>query len=200
MRDRQKLLKKFEAFYKGNDVVFQQQEIEQRDRLLFIMELKIKELYLTDKEIFDKTREKFNVSYMAVLHDILIVERMIANEINPNGDPMKVFVRYFIGEITKEAINKAKDKNDAYTMAYSANILGKHYLTDKEDVVKPNYEDIVPFTPELTLDPSVIGITLPADFEEKKKKYLKKFDADYQHFVKKLSIPEADIIENEDAE
>lgn len=35
---------------------------------------------------------------------------MIANERDPHGDPMKVFIRYFIGEITKEAINKAAKK------------------------------------------------------------------------------------------
>lgn len=107
---RESTIKKFEDFFAGKEVTFYQQEIADRDRLLAIMDLKIKEISLPDREIFESIKKDFNVSYPTILKDIMIIERMIANERDPHGDPMKVFIRYFIGEITKEAINKAAKK------------------------------------------------------------------------------------------
>lgn len=185
-------------FYAGKDVQFYDQEIEHQKRLLFILEKKMKKLYMPDKDIYKKVRKKFDVAFSTVLRDITVIERMIANQRNPSGDPIKVWTRYFLTEVAKQSIRIAKKKKDAYTMAYSANIIGKHHLTDKEDVVKPDYDKIIPFKPELTIDPSVIGIKLPDNFEEMRQKYRKKFDADYQRFVRKLEIPDAEIIEDED--
>jgi hypothetical protein len=193
----EEIFRKFELLYKGKEVIFDQREEEYRDRLLFVMELKMNDLTKTDKQIFEEVKQKFNVSLPTLLRDIAVVERMIANEMNPNGDPMKVFVRYFIGEINKEAIQLARDKNDPYTMSYATNIMGKHHCTDKEDVVRPPYDDIIPFTPILTFDPKAIGINLPSDFEDKKKQYLDKFRDDYQNFVQKLSIPDAEIVKDD---
>jgi hypothetical protein len=195
---REKLYKKFEDHFAGKEVTFYDKEIEHRDRLLMIIELKIKSIWLTDRKIFQKVKKKYDVSYPTILQDICIVQRMMANQKDPTGDPMKVWIRYFIEEVTKEAISKAREKGDAYTMAYSANIMGKHHLTDKEDVIKPNYEEIVPFAPELTLDPKVIGIELPENFEETREKYRKKYEEEYQRFVQKMTIPDAEIIEEDE--
>ena len=195
---RKKIYDKFLAHYAGEDVQFYDQEIEHQERLLMVMELKMKKLYMPDKTIFRKVRKKFKVSYPTVLQDITVIERMIANDKNPGGDPMKVWTRYFLTEIAKESIQIARAKGDGYTMAYAANIIGKHHLTDKEDVIKPDYDKIIPFKPELTFDPTVIGITLPENFEEIRQKYRKKFDGDFQRFVRKLEIPDAEIIEDDE--
>lgn len=195
---REKIYKKFEDHFAGKEVTFYDKEIEHRDRLLKIIELKLQKIWISDRKIFEKIKKDFNVSYPTLLQDVCVVERMMANQKDPTGDPMKIWIRYFISEVTKEAIAKAEKKKDAYTMAYAANIIGKHHLTDKEDVIKPNYEDIVPFAPELTIDPSVLGIQLPENFEEMKAKYRKKFDADYQRFIQKMTIPDAEIISEED--
>jgi hypothetical protein len=199
---RKNIIEKFTRFYNGDKtIVFYQQEIEHRDRMLFVLEEKMADLTITDLDLYKKVKEKFDISYPAVLQDITVIERIIANSLNPSGDPQKTFIRYFIAEGIKKAIKIAETKQDAKAMAMALNTLGKHFLTDKEDIVKPDYEKIIPFNPEITSDPSVIGIELPENFEEIREKYRQKFAQDYQNFIRKMAIPEAiEIKENEDGE
>jgi hypothetical protein len=179
--------------------VFYQQEEEDRDRMLYVMNLKIQNLLITDLDLFSKVKERFKaVSFPTVLRDINVVERMIANDLNPSGDPMKTFTRYFIVENAKKAIARAEEKGDTKAIAMLLGTIGRNMLTDKEDVVKLPYDQIVPFLPEITSDPSVLGIELPADFEEKRQSLREKYRKDYENFIKKLSAPEVEILKNDD--
>lgn len=196
------IIEKFQRFYGGDKtIVFYDQEIEHRDRMLFVLEEKTKDILITDLELFEKVKDRFNISYPMVLRDIMIIERMIANDLNPSGDANKTFVRYLISETIKKSLRHAIDKGDDKAVAMLTQTLGKHHLTDKEDIVKPEWEKIVPFTPELTFDPSVLGIQLPEDFEQKRQALRKKHESDYQNFIRKMTVTEAEIVnENEDGD
>jgi hypothetical protein len=197
---RKSIIKKFQEFYNGNkDVVFYEQELRHRDRLLLILETKIDDLCITDQEMYNQVKLKYpEMDYPTVLRDINIIERMIANDLNPSGNPMKTFMRYFIVENAKKAIKMAERNEDPKAIALLLNTMGKHMLTDKEDIVKPDYEKIIPFEPELTDDPSVLGISLPENFEEIREKYKRKFESDYQNFVRKMAVTEAEIVKDEE--
>jgi len=196
---RKSIIEKFTRFYNGDKtIVFYEQEIEHRDRMLFIIEQKTQNLLITDLQLFEKVKERFEVSYPMVLRDVMIIERMIANDLNPSGDPMKTFTRYFIVENAKKAIQQAEKDGDNKAIALLLNTIGKHMLTDKEDIIKLPYEKIVPFMPEITSDPSVLGIQLPDDFEEKRLALREKHSKDYQNFIRKMTVVEAEIINDND--
>jgi hypothetical protein len=189
------IIEKFQRSYNGDKtIVFYDQEIEHRDRMLFVLEEKTKDLLITDLDLYEKVKERFDVSYPMVLRDVMIIERMIANDLNPSGDPLKTFTRYFIVENAKKALKDAFTKKDGKAISMLLNTIGKNMLTDKEDIIKPEYEKIIPFLPEITFDPSVIGITLPENFEEIRAKYKLKYDADYKNFVRKMTVTEAETI------
>jgi len=195
---RKSIIEKFQKFYSGNkDVVFYDQEIEHRDRMLYIIEQKTQNLLITDLQLFEKVKERFEVSYPMVLRDVMIIERMIANDLNPSGDPMKTFTRYFIVENAKKAIQQAEKDGDSKAIAMLLNTIGKHMLTDKEDIVKLPYEKIIPFLPEITSDPSVLGIHLPDDFEQQRQAMREKHAKDYQNFIRKMTVAEAEIVNDE---
>lgn len=193
------IIEKFQRFYGGDKtIVFYDQEIEHRDRMLYILEQKTIDLCITDLELYEKVKQRFDVSYPMVLRDIMMIERMIANDLNPSGDPMKTFTRYFIVENAKKAIKAAESKGDNKAIAMLLNTIGKHMLTDKEDVMKPEYEKIIPFVPILTSDPSVLGITLPDDFEQKRQALKQKYASDYQNFIRKMSSQEVEVIKDDE--
>jgi hypothetical protein len=193
------IIEKFQRFYGGDKtIVFYDQEIEHRDRMLFVLEEKTKDILITDLELFEKVKDRFNISYPMVLRDIMIIERMIANDLNPSGDPNKTFVRYLISETIKKSLRHAMDKGNDKAVAALTQTLGKHHLTDKEDIVKPDWEKIIPFTPVLTFDPSVLGIMLPDDFEQKREALRAKHQSDYQNFVRKMTVTEAEIVNDEE--
>lgn len=191
-------LQKFIDQFNGKPVEFTNFEIEHRDRMLFVMELIIEDVTLTDKQIYDLTREKYNVTYPTVLHDIMVAQRLIANQINPKGDPHKIWIRYLVEQGAKRAMQMAEEKNDAKAYAYANGILGKYHMADKEDIIIPDYSDIEPFNPELTLDPTVLGIKLPDKFKETRAKLHKKFAEDYKNFMRKQTIPDAEIVEDDE--
>jgi hypothetical protein len=179
----QKILESFE----NPDTALSDQELKYRERIVLIIEIKLKDLTITDYELYKKLRKQNYVhSFAQAVNDITVAERMIASQKKPDADPEKTWDRYFISEITKKAMRIAREKNDAYTIAYAANIYGKHKLTDKEDVERPPFDDIIPFVPEITSDPSVLGIKPIPNLEEKKAELMKKY-----------GIQEAEIIKNE---
>ena len=102
---------------------------------------------------------------------------MIAADQNPTGDPNKTWHRYMVREMTKKAFKLAEEKKESYNMTFAANALGKHNLTDKEDSFKPNYDQIIPFVPEVTSDPTVLGIKAMGkkELQEKKEMMLRKY-------------------------
>ena len=191
-------LQKFIDQFNGKEVQFTEFEIEHRDRMLFVLELIVKKFSLTDKQIYNKVKKKFNVTYPTVLKDIAVSQRLIANQINPKGDPGKIWVRYLVEQGAKEAMQMAKEKGDAKGYAYAVGMIGKYHMADKEDIVIPDYSDIKPFQPELTLDPSVIGIEKPKNLEEIRAKYKKKFDEEFKNYMRKLTVPDAEIIEEDE--
>ena len=172
------ILKIIESFKEDSVVEFSEDEEFYRKRLVYVLETKLKKLIIGDYELYLKVKKKFpTATFSTTCNDVSIVERMIANDRNPNGDPQKVWTRYMVTELAKKAYKVAKKKKEAYNMAYAAGIIGKHNLTDREDVVKPNYEDIVPFIPEITSDVSVLGIKPmgKAELKALKAKMLKKY-------------------------
>ena len=191
-------LQKFIDEFEGKQVEFTEFEREYKERIQYVMQLIIDDFTLTDKHIYDLTRKQYKVTYPTVLQDILVSQRLLSNQISPNGNPQKVWIRYMVEQSSKKAMQMAEEKGDvkAYNQAI-ANI-GKYHMADKEDVILPNYDDIVPFNPVLTLDPKVLGIELPADFEQKREKMRLKFKNDYEDYMRKLTIPEAEIVKEED--
>jgi len=179
------LFEKILKSYENLDVIFTEDELLHKERLEKIMELKLKNLSLPDIKLYKKVQSLYpKITFHNFNKDINFVERIIANQIDPTGDPHKVFTRYFITEIAKKSIEIAKENGDSYTMAYAANIIGKHNLTDKEDNIKPPYDKIVPQTFEITSDPRVIGIEPIPDLENRKLELAKK----YGIVIKKLDF------------
>lgn len=177
--------------FQDESIELSEKEIDYKNRILHVMEIRIKNLASTDYDLYRIIKRKYeNLSFSQVIKDIAVVERMIAYDQDPTGDPRKVWYRYFITEVTKKAIAVAQAKGDAYTMAYASNILGKHQQTDKEDAVKLPYDEIIPFIPEITTDPSVIGIKPIDNIEELKEKMLKKYGIS--------DIQEAQIIDTDE--
>lgn len=152
-------------------------EQEYKDRVLLVMKIKLKNLHFTDYKVFLKVKKQYpTLTYAQVARDIMLCERMIAFEINPKGNPQKTFLRYFITEMNKKALAIALEKNDAYGISFATSVIGKHNLTDKEDVERPKYEDIVPFNFEPSFDPTVLGLKPIQDIEKVREKLEKKFD------------------------
>jgi len=191
-------LQKFIDQFNGKTVEFTNFEIEYRDRMLKVMELIISDITLTDKQIYDKIRQTYKCTYPVVLQDIMVAQRLIANQINPKGDPHKIWIRYLVEQGAKRAIQMAEEKGDSKAYAYAIGMIGKYHMADKEDVVTPDYSEITPFMPVITSDPKVLGIELPPDFEKKRADMKKKFEGDYQNFMRKMTIPDAEIIKEED--
>ena len=151
------------------------------ERLQYILSKKIDNINITDRELFGLVRKQgYNIAFPQFLRDVSIVERIIGLAKYGNMDPMKAWVRYFIFENLKEAMEIAKAEGDSYKMAYIANMIGKHYLTDHEDEKQIDYDMIKPFTPEITSDPSVLGIEPIPDLQEKIVALAKKFGIDYE--------------------
>lgn len=178
--------------FENKNIVLDEEQQKFKERILKVLDLKLNNLYITDYTLYKNVRKKYpSISFPQVCNYISIVERMIANEKDPNNDSGKVWIRYFITEVTKKAIALAEAKGDGYSMAYAANILGKHHLTDKEDTVKPNWDEIIPFIPKITSDPRVLGIKPIKDLDQLREKMEKKYGYNQ---VEEL---EAEIIEDE---
>ena len=177
-------------------VEFTADEILHKERIEKILEIRIKNLSYPDYDLYKKVKEIYpNITYYNFCKDINYVERIIANQIDPTGDPHKVFLRYFITEITKKAIKIAENRGESYNMAYAANILGKHNQTDKEDTVKPPFDQIVPPVFEFTHDPRILGIEPVENLEQRKIQLAEKYGIklnklDFIEEVKNIKILE----------
>lgn len=168
-----------DSFDKDSNIILSENENKYRERLLFITEEKLKNLMVRDFELFKIVQKKYSfITFPQLCNDISIVERMIAVQKDPYGDSKKVWHRYFIVENAKKAYTIAEAKGDAYTMGFLLNIIGKHNLTDKEDIIKPPFDDIVPFIPEITSDPSILGINPIKDLNALKEKLRNKYNLD----------------------
>ncbi len=158
-----------------------------KERIDSIIRIKLEDLFLTDFEIYRQIRAQgYEYTLAQAMNDISVAERIIGNAKDPTRDSDKVWDRYFISQVTMKAMRIAEQKGDPYTMGYLANIYGRHNHTDKEDVERMPFDEIVPFVPEITSDPSVLGIEPIPNLEEEKAKLKKKYQ-----------IPDAEIITNE---
>jgi len=188
---RKSLFEKIIQSYNDEDVIFTDEEIRHKERLEKILEIRLKEVSLPDVELYKRVKHHYpQITFYNFCKDINYVERILANQIDPTGDPRKVFIRYFIGEVTKQAIEIAKEKKDAYTMAYASNIMGKHNQTDKEDIIRPPFDKIIPQTFEITSDPSVLGIKPIDDLDKRKKELADKYGIVIEklEFIKETKI------------
>ena len=178
--------------FENENIVLNEDQLAYKERLLAVIDLKVKNLYIQDYKLYKKLKKEYpNITFPSVCNYISIAERIIANEKNPSGDAQKVWIRYLISQITLKAIELAENKGDGYTMSYAANTLGNHFLTDKEDNIKPRYDEIVPFVPEITSDVRVLGIKPIKDLELLRAKLEKKYGID------KAMDVEFESIENE---
>jgi len=165
--------------FDNTHIVLNEDEKKYADRLLFVLDLKLEKLIITDYDLYKKAKKKYPfITFPQICNDISVIERMIASEKDATGDAKKVWHRYFIVENAKKALEVAVAKGDAYTQGYLLNIIGKHNLTDKEDIIKPPFDDIIPFFPEITSDPSVLGIKPLPNLKELKEKLRKKYNLD----------------------
>jgi hypothetical protein len=197
---RESVYEKIQRSFKQEGVEFTDDEAKTRDRLYFILELKMKEIYLSDYRIFKRVKKEFTVTYPQITRDITFVERIIACEKFPGMDPQKAWTRYFISEVNKDAIRIAKEQNDGHAMSYAANIVGKHQQTDKEDNEKPPFDQIVPFNPIPTSDPTVLGLKPIPNIEQLREKFRKKFGIEKDRYLQTMTVnvEDADIIEEEE--
>ncbi len=108
-------------------------------------------------------------------------------------DAQKAWIRYFICEVNKDAIRLAKLNGDAKAMSLAANVIGKHQLTDKEDIVKPPFDQIVPFIPIPSSDPTILGLKPIPNIEEIKEKYRKKFGIEKDRFLQSITSNIEDV-------
>lgn len=162
-----------------------------------IVEKKLKDITIPDKKLLAFLKDKHNLNFATALSYISVAERIIAgSKYHNNIDVDKAWFRYLIVESAKEAFRVAREKNDAYSMIQAANIIGKHNNTDKEDAVKILYDKIIPFIPEITTDPSVLGIKPIKNLDKVKQKLLQKYtsaiDIEYEEII---SEKEEDISE-----
>jgi len=195
---KQTLYTRLWQYFSGEDVDFTRPEKEHIERIEKLIELRMEDLAATDTVMFSRIRNVYpTYCWDSYLRDMALVERTVAFSHDPEGDPHKVFQRYFITEIAKEAISIARTKNDGYTMAYSANIIGKHNMTDQPDIQRLPFEKIVPFIPEPTLDPSILGLKPIENQKQLKEKYMKKFLSIRNRFTgENLEIEDVKAIED----
>ena len=182
----------------GKDIKLSEEEKKYKLRLQKVLDIKLDDILITDYDLHKRLKKEYPYqNFPQTCRDISIVERIIANEKNPVGDPQKVWMRYFLSEILKKALKIAQANGDAYTVAYTANILGKHHLTDKEDLIVPNYEDIVPLQPEITNDPSHLGIKRIDNLEQVVEKLKEKYNVNLDFNIELPShIEDAEYEEN----
>lgn len=172
MSKKQNLVEKLlQSFSEKTELVLTEVEQKKHNRLMFVLETKLLDISITDADLYKKVLEKFGkdytIGYFQVCQDISVIERAIAHEINPTGDAHKTWIRYMVTEMAKAAYNLAKKNGEPYNMTYAATTIGRHHLTDKEDVIKPPFDDIIPFVPEITNDVSVLGIKPMGRMERK---------------------------------
>lgn len=186
---REKFIDKISRYYLENDTgSLTSTEKKRKVRLDYIIELKLNDFAISDKRILTLVKKNYSISPGTILSDITIAERIIVGKKSNSIDLEKSWIRYFISEAAKESYRIAREKKDAYSMIQAANIIGKHHNTDKEDVYSDLFDEIVPFTPEITIDPSILGIKKMKNLDEIKAKLLKKYtaiDIDYEEIVPK---------------
>jgi len=199
MAKKQNLLEKLQSSFENkNELLLSVKEKQQHERLLFVLEQKMFNIGITDADmhlaIKDKYGNDYTVSYVQTCKDVTIIERFIAHDVNPEADPHKTWVRYMVEQMCKKAYNIALKKGESYNMTMAANTIGKHHLTDKEDVVKPPFDDIIPFVPEITGDVSVLGIKPigKQEVKELRTKLLTKYGAN-----ELLEIEDLKVIDDE---
>lgn len=172
-----------------------EKELRRKNVIDFIISLKINNFAITDKKIIDLSEKKFGKHEIKnILTNITIAERVIVSQKNNSIGSEKAWARYFVIEAAKEAYQLAKDKGDSYSMIMAANTLGKHAQTDKDDTIVEIFEQIVPFLPVITTDPSILGMRPIKQLEQTKQKLKKKYlavDVEYEEFSKR----ETDISE-----
>jgi len=175
---KEKFIDKISRYYLDNDKdLLTPDEKKRKQRLDYIIDLKINDFAISDKKIINLIQKNFSISQNTILTDITIAERIIAGSKSNGIDLEKTWIRYFISEAAKEAYRIARDKNDSYSMIQAANIIGKHNNTDKEDVYSDLFDNIMPFIPEITSDPSTIGIKPMKNLDEVKLRLKQKYTA-----------------------
>lgn len=200
------LFEKIMRAMKGEQVLFTANEESRRERLMYVLETKMQNLWLTDFRLYKKIQQKYpSVTFPQVTSDVTLVERMIATDKDPHGDPQKVWIRYFLTQVSMDAIRLARSKDDPYTMTIAANVIGRHWKTDKEDVVIPPYDKIVPFNPIMTTNPAKAGITRMSEneFDELRIVLRAHYNLEADSFMKSISISEveeANVIEEDEDE
>ena len=181
------LLEKLEDYYNGeNKDILSPLEKKRKKRIDFIIEIKLFDFASSDKNIIAKVKNNFQASSSTILSEISIAERVIAMQKSNTPDAQKAWMRYMIYQGALEAYRIAREKNDSYSMIQAMNIIGKHHNTDKEDVYADIFDQIVPFIPTISSDPSVIGIKPIKNIEKIKLQLKQKYtttDIDYEEII-----------------
>ncbi len=194
--DKRNFLDKLLDYHNGNIQSLTPLELKHKQRIDYIIELKIHDITISDKRIISLIRTKYNIKApITILNDITIAERILSFGKNKRIDTDKYWIRYFISETLKEAIRIAREKGDSYAMIQGANTLGKHHLTDKEDDIAVAFDRIVPFLPEITTDITVLGLKPIENLETIKNSLLKKYskeveDINYEEINKEKVLSE----------
>ena len=193
---RHKFEEKVLKHFSGQEVEFTASEQEEADRLLFMMELRLKELSLTDLDFYERVRYTYDLSWTQCLRDLSLVDRIVANQKNVGGDAKKCWVRYWITQNLLKAMEIAQnaDNKKPSDIARIADTMGKYHLADKEDVEEKPYDKIVPLPLLFSNDPNILPNYKPIapELRAKLEKEFGLYKPDYKdaEIVENGTIPE----------
>lgn len=182
------LFDKIQLWLDDENVTFTEKEQEMKDRIFAVFSVKIRNPTWSDHKVARFITKKWPVTESLIMKDCILVESMIGKTRAAD----KRWVRFFIGEVCKKAIDIAEKNGDAYAMAHAAGIMGKYNLADKEDKDEASYDDITPFIPEITTDISILGLKPIPQLEQKKSELMRKYGLN--------KVTEAEIIQDESAQ
>jgi len=194
---RQSIIDKIRRSYSGETVEFSPDEHEVKERYFKIFTIKCENPTYTDKQVHKILTDDldYDVSYKQTWRDIALIEPLLGSIKKASKD----WIRYFIVESCKEAIQLAKDDPEASgpskakSIALANNVIGKYCQLDKDDPELFDPDEIYPQAFEPTTDPSVIHPNFKA--LKNRNQVVEKLKKKYK--VEEELIVDAHILEDE---
>jgi len=142
-------------------------------------------------EIRNLIMDEFGVSLARAYDDLVIIKMLLGNVQNAG----KQWHLYSFIEMTKDAYQIAKDKQDARAMAMLIGNYGKYtqlHIPDQEQIP---WHEIIPQLIEPTEDPTVVGLQPDPGVREKAKKLLEKYSGEISSTIKVVHVEDVDFID-----
>ena len=160
--------------------------------------LRLREMYnwylsnpdVHDRQFVEECRSRFQLQKSQSYEDLALIKRLLPALTQASRD----FHRWKANEMLLETYRMAKARKDTKTMERAASSYAKYNRVDLEDEQAVPYDKIViqPFT--ATSDPSVLGIRLIPNLDEKIAALLHKYGSED---IEDIEYEEADLEEAE---